>query len=271
MRIPALALFLISIVSIPAEAQHAQDWGDWKSTPNYPFIQVRVRCDYDSPGVNGASAWSYQLRNIYTFAVHVTYREEEYVSSKGANSMTLAGLITLQPGEILKDHDAQLMGTCESLEGMHVMVTRVKRASDDTQLPPQTSSVSSSVLGKGGKIPGNSSPQATGEASASSATVVSNPQPEMGHWVCRYEGHRKNDHSYYLQVNGGVEIYGGFSKWTLNGTRFTLVIDGGNSGQSTFLGTLKDSRTLSGEWTHSGGGPIQDYSNYAATCTRENE
>ena len=129
MRIPAVTLFLASMVTIPANAQGAQDWGDWKSSANYPFIQVRVRWDYDSPGVEGASSWSYQLRNIYTFAVHVTYREEEYVSSKGGNTMTLASLITLQPGEILKDHDAQLMGTCENLEGMHVMVMKPNRAS----------------------------------------------------------------------------------------------------------------------------------------------
>jgi len=262
-----ISIFLISIVSLPTQAQQAQDWGDWKSTPNYPFIQVRVRCDYDSPDGAGTSGWSYQLRNIYAFAVHVTYREEGYGSNNSRNTMSAASLVTLQAGELLKGRDAVLLGTCESLEGMHVMVMKVTRASDDSPLPTLGGSASASVLGKGGKGRGGSSPQAaaTGANAAGSAAgkssetssgntsrpsaVAGPPALELGDYecICRSDAALScTGHQIEFDGNGTGE--NGNLRWTLSGSSISFVRNDNTPYVDQFQGQLIDRTTFRGEY-----------------------
>jgi hypothetical protein len=102
-------------------------WGDWKSAPNFPGIEIRVACGTYVPS-SGDTQWSFQFRNAYSKKVYLVYEEEAGDSTGSPPKFSAPGARNLDAGQKSDIYTAYLRGTCEARKQIFIRVVSI---SDD--------------------------------------------------------------------------------------------------------------------------------------------
>jgi hypothetical protein len=107
----SLVIAVCSVSFCLAATAPDSEWSDWKPTPNFPGIQIRVICKiYLAAG--DVSNWEYQFLNNYRTRVQITYREEKRESTPQKLIPSTPGTFFLHVGEKSDVYDNYVIGSC---------------------------------------------------------------------------------------------------------------------------------------------------------------
>lgn len=257
----ALAMLGIFSMAVMAQQQPKQSWGQWKTSAE-PSVQVRAFCDSESQASNSgvSSDWQFQLNNASQTTMNVRWREEHFDGSSGANRMTSASVWKLAAGETTPVFHSTLLGSCDSLGGIHVMVLppgsrtfrarRIHQVAGNFGLPVASELPSSTFTGI--------SPVPAAPVAAAAPVEMPKNAQIPGSWSCEWAETRRatfqiafNDDGQYLitreegpdRFPGQSEIRGGQVTWADDyGRLYTMRVNGDSMTGRTSTFDMVESR-----------------------------
>lgn len=167
--IPLFVFLLFAPVALKAQLFGISDndprWGDWRSAPNFPGIEIRVACGTYDPST-GDAQWSFQFRNTYAKKVYLVYEEEASDSTGHPPTFSSPGGRNLDPGEKSDMYTDYLQGTCAARKQIFIKVDSI---SDDegNQTEPKPGASQTSALA--GASPDEPKPGNSGSGKSASA------------------------------------------------------------------------------------------------------
>jgi hypothetical protein len=277
----------VALCSASASAQDGAEWSDWKATPNFPGIKVRVIC-HDVPGT-GDSEWGFQFVNTYQKWVQVHFQEESGDSTGLPPKFSVPSEQDLSSGQQSPIYTDYVKRSCDARKKLYIRVRSVKDDQGNQTQPKAGSgsmamgvprpgrSVSSSVassdstelktLGSQAKSqeetpPSRKRDQGQADTSGISSSTV------LGVWDCVYPDDPNPEHNFSLWADGVA--YGFLEKttWYLDGNSLKWSE---SNGRLQFNGTFTDSETLEGTVSNDSTLDILPYHKSSDTvhCKRE--
>jgi len=292
--IPVLLLFLLfNPMALKAQLFGISDndprWGDWRSAPNFPGIEIRVACGTYVPST-GDAQWSFQFKNTYPKKVYLVYQEEAAESTGHPPTFSSPGGRNLDPGEKSDMYTDYLQGTCAARKQIFIKVNSI---SDDegnqTEAKPGASQTSALAAASpdepkpGNNASGGAASAKNGSSSASRPIIVVDQNSNsaggnnsiVGTWTCSflsiapppnppgYSGDRFTvritilDGGYSRDSEGGIFNEG--TRWQQDGSRITVTTT--DPGRREFEGVLSSSNSLTLQM-------VRSYYTGSLTCTR---
>src|ERR1700722_17578508 len=118
------AVISLSISStIAAQETHpGGTWGAWLTLPQYPKLQMRVKCEYwitdQNDGNRAHSVWAIQYRSGYARPMDVVQANTYYDTVLNRNkNWNAPGQFTIQPGQTADYGETSVLGACPKAGG----------------------------------------------------------------------------------------------------------------------------------------------------------
>jgi len=162
MRILRFSVLALTF-SFPLHAQ--THWEDWKPTPNFPGIKIRVSCgEY----INGETDWSFQFMNTYQKEVTIKFQVEDHTSDGHPPKYGTPEQFSLRPGEKSGVNTAYVRGTCESHNKLYIGVLSIEDEKPPAQKGATPKGATQKVLSRP-KSGASSQSEASGQTATSTA------------------------------------------------------------------------------------------------------
>jgi hypothetical protein len=206
----ALLIALVVFFALQAIGQDNSDWSDWKPTPNFPGIKIRVLCETNPTTGNGQ--WSYQFLNTYSHKVYLVYQDEAVNSTGNPPTFSPIGGHYQNSGEKSDVYTDYLHGSCDTRKTLYIRVVSIKDDQGNQMQPKAGSSRSSAFGGRGTvKSAASSSSQSGPSGGAQSGAAIANGGASPGQnaaetavsltgttWRCTTTVSPNDGHAHYL-------------------------------------------------------------------------